>query len=323
LPVCLSIKKKPNAQIFCCACRVWGSKDFCTIKGVALFLLSGGFVVFVFLVLMCLMLLFGAGIFIAIEPDEFAPQGYGRAIYFTIISVTTIGYGDYTLKCTSSRILEFFFVIFGIPLTAVTLTMLGSQFWQCLKVKKPKETDGVIMKNVRKVCSKAPWCGFACVWILALLICAVIFSNMAVDTTRADYLAIQALNNTNYTRCDNFLDKFFSLTIPNTNSTWPYAQSFYFTWVTLTTIGYGDYYQTSDEGITLVCFVAIMGVGYFTLIVSKIGVYVEKCFHKKFKGVLKRMKLDGEYVEKEKKEEAEEPLQDLEVKVQNGDGEDA
>jgi hypothetical protein len=82
------------------------------------------------------------------------------------------------------------------------------------------------------------------------------------------------------------------------------------TWV------YTKYCQTSDSGIALVCFVAIMGVGYYTLIVSKVGGWVEKCFHKKFKRILKRMNMDGDDEEEEKGEER---LQDLEVKVHNGE----
>lgn len=298
-PVCLSLKKKPDYQIFCCGCRVWSRSDYCTRRGLALFLFSGGFIAFTFLILLLCYILFGAGIFLAIEPTAFAGENasYGTAIYFVIITISTIGYGDVSLKCTSSRILEFVYVLFGIPMMAVSVTMIASQFYVCLKLKKAEKGK---VKNLtfycRKFCRRCPWIPFGLVWLALLLISAVIFSNLDVlipedflNPTSAPTLTnVTETNATNTTICDNFLDKFL-LELKAPNSSWTYGESFYFTYVTLSTIGYGDYLQTSPGGRALVCVLAIVGVGYYALIVSKCGTWVDKRFQKRFRRMLGRI----------------------------------
>jgi len=244
--------------------------------------------------------LFGAGIFIAIEPTAFdGPNAaYGTAIYFVIVTLSTIGYGDVTLKCTSSRILEFVYIVFGIPIMAVSVSMIASQLYFCLKLKKADKNRSSV-KNItyycRKFCRNCPWVPFAMVWLALLLISAVVFSNLNVllppeDVIVNDTLALINETHSNETTviCNNFLDKFL-LELKNPNASWTYGESFYFTYVTLSTIGYGDYLQTSPGGRALVCILAIIGVGYYALIVSKCGTWVDRRFQKKFRRLLGRL----------------------------------
>ena len=50
---------------------------------------------------------------------------------------------------------------------------------------------------------------------------------------------------------------------------WTWIQSFYFTIVTLTTVGYGDLHPTSDESRLFASFFILLGVG---VAVSAIGI---------------------------------------------------
>lgn len=61
------------------------------------------------------------------------------------------------------------------------------------------------------------------------------------------------------------------------------------------------------------CILALVGVGYFALIVSKCGAWVEKCFEKRFKTLLKRLKIHKEDKPKEKKEDENDDKEETEL----------
>jgi len=119
------------------------------------------------------------------------------------------------------------------------------------------------------------------------------------------HIRILSLNETLI--CDNFIDIALERINKglNTNGTWTFTESFYFTWVTMASIGYGDYYQTNPEGLVLVCFLGILGVGYFSLVVNKCSRWVEKHVMSAFK-LIRKMTVDLKKVKDDEEEEAEE-----------------
>lgn len=68
--------------------------------------------VIVFALSLVCYLLFGAGIFLAIEPTNFG--NFRNAYYFAVISLTTIGYGDFTLITFEGKAFLIFWGIFGL-----------------------------------------------------------------------------------------------------------------------------------------------------------------------------------------------------------------
>ncbi|GIK84152.1 MAG: hypothetical protein BroJett025_07740 [Patescibacteria group bacterium] len=68
-----------------------------------------------------------------------------------------------------------------------------------------------------------------------------------------------------------------------TEEGWSYFDSFYFTFVTITTVGYGDFHPTTVLSKTFTIFLIFMGVG--------LGLYVITSFSESFRsGRGKRMK---------------------------------
>lgn len=71
---------------------------------------------------------------------------------------------------------------------------------------------------------------------------------------------------------------------------WSYTDSFYFTGVTLTTIGYGDLHPTTDSSKLFTVFFAIAGIGILLVTLTFLGQYFlqrEKEFKEKYKTTLK------------------------------------
>ena len=57
---------------------------------------------------------------------------------------------------------------------------------------------------------------------------------------------------------------------------WTWAQSFYFTVVTTTTVGYGDLYPTTDESRLIASFFILFGVGVLVTAIGYAGSYFIK-----------------------------------------------
>ena len=71
---------------------------------------------------------------------------------------------------------------------------------------------------------------------------------------------------------------------------WSYTDSFYFTGVTLTTIGYGDLHPTTDISKIFTVFFALAGVGIILTILTFLGqhfLHREREFQKKYATVFK------------------------------------
>lgn len=71
---------------------------------------------------------------------------------------------------------------------------------------------------------------------------------------------------------------------------WSYTDSFYFTGVTLTTIGYGDLHPTTDPSKIFTVFFAIAGIGVLLATLTFLGQYFlqrEKEFKEKYRTTLK------------------------------------
>lgn len=107
LALFIGMKVNSKGECFAFDCRCYGKRDFCTRTGLALFVLSGGFIAVLFLFVQLLFTLVFAAVFYVMESETL--YSYDVAFYFSVVSFTTVGYGDFTLRCHGSRLVEFFF----------------------------------------------------------------------------------------------------------------------------------------------------------------------------------------------------------------------
>ena len=103
------------------------------------------------------------------------PQGvvewnYGNAVYFMIISLTTIGYGDISPSTVGGKIFLMFFGALGLAIVAATLGNFTSVFVDYLRDSKAH--IGPLLR--RKGCHPA-FADFVSEWRVALILISIYF----------------------------------------------------------------------------------------------------------------------------------------------------
>ena len=61
------------------------------------------------------------------------------AVWWTVATVTTVGYGDIVPVTDTGKIVAIFFMFFGIGVLAISLSILGTQFYKRRFEKEEKE----------------------------------------------------------------------------------------------------------------------------------------------------------------------------------------
>lgn len=71
---------------------------------------------------------------------------------------------------------------------------------------------------------------------------------------------------------------------------WSWAESFYFSVATLTTVGYGDIHPTSDGSRVFTAFYILVGVGIVVTALTKVGsAYLSKQEHQLSNNIARRI----------------------------------
>ena len=115
-------------------------------------------IIYIFLIFLILYFIFSAAIYYY---DKTSFTSYGDALWFTFVSIFTIGYGDYTVHTTMSRILTIILVIYGSIIIAIFTAIwvnLVSQVTKATVFKEDEEMyeklcnlDSLSEKEVKKI----------------------------------------------------------------------------------------------------------------------------------------------------------------------------
>lgn len=71
---------------------------------------------------------------------------YLDSLYFTVVTSTTIGYGDFVPKTDAGKIFTMFYCFFGIAMVFYFVTLLGRYFLS-KQIKEKLRSGGRITKN--------------------------------------------------------------------------------------------------------------------------------------------------------------------------------
>uniref|UniRef100_A0A7I5E8E8 TWiK family of potassium channels protein 7 n=2 Tax=Haemonchus contortus TaxID=6289 RepID=A0A7I5E8E8_HAECO len=190
---------------------------------------------------------------------------FSTAIFFAVTVVTTIGYGNPVPVTNVGRIVCIMFSLFGIPLTLVTIADLGKFLsehlvWMYGNYLKLKHFLCVRRRGERKerrehVCEHCQRHGIG-------------HDMHVIEEQRIPALLVLAIL-VLYTALGGVL---MSKLEP-----WTFFTSFYWSFITMTTVGFGDLMPRRDEYMYFILLYIILGLAITTMCIDLVGVqYIRK-----------------------------------------------
>lgn len=180
---------------------------------------------------------------------------YLDGLYFSVVSLLTIGFGDYSPKTTAGRIVLFPFVITGFALLANQISLIVS----------------ISSRNTRRYRQQLQALEEATIGDLAAM--------KHVDDGGESYLRAEARRLRRVTASQRSTQDLLSLSLSlstlvafwlttagiyTATDGWTFGDSLYFSYVAFFTIGYGDFSPSSPAGKTVFVFWAMVAVPFVT-----------------------------------------------------------
>jgi len=173
-----------------------------------------------------------------------------KSLYFTVVTLTTCGYGDLSPTTEGGRLFTSVFAIFGISILAVVIGDIGSKIVEAqigtIEEEKKAAESVTLGKRVKKTSNKND-------------VVSMIFSQE--DVLRYIFL---------------FLFLFGIARFLFRDENWTFIETIYYIVITSTTIGYGDDYPISDHERLLAVVYILVAVGVMGEFLGKISGYIIK-----------------------------------------------
>jgi len=209
------------------------------------------------LALMTVFVLVGGGIFYALEggtaiaskTGQIETWDYLNCVYFCVVTLTTIGFGDFYPTTSGSKAFLIIYSLCGLALIGFSVTMLAQKF---IKRAAPHIKARIKAQKQAAASSTADIQAFNPWWDRF----AMFFNHYArMFTAWAVFLVMW----------------FGGAGIFAGIEGWAYTDGIYFCYITLTTIGYGDIVPQTTAGRIIMIFYAFTGFGFLGFILAEVG----------------------------------------------------
>eukprot|EP00592_Proboscia_alata_P029656 CAMPEP_0194443286 /NCGR_PEP_ID=MMETSP0176-20130528/126619_1 /TAXON_ID=216777 /ORGANISM="Proboscia alata, Strain PI-D3" /LENGTH=435 /DNA_ID=CAMNT_0039269511 /DNA_START=263 /DNA_END=1571 /DNA_ORIENTATION=- len=205
-----------------------------------------------------------------------------KSLYFTVVTLTTCGYGDLSPTTEGGRLFTSVFAIFGISILAVVIGDIGSKIVEAqigtIEEEKKAAESVTLGKRVKKTSNKND-------------VVSMIFSQE--DVLRYIFLFLFLFGIARFLFRDEnwtFIETIYYIVITSTtigygddyrrflfrDENWTFIETIYWMVITSTTIGYGDDYPISDHERLLAVVYILVAVGVMGEFLGKISGYIIK-----------------------------------------------
>eukprot|EP01127_Copromyxa_protea_P012139 TRINITY_DN3127_c0_g1_i1.p1 TRINITY_DN3127_c0_g1~~TRINITY_DN3127_c0_g1_i1.p1 ORF type:complete len:376 (+),score=56.84 TRINITY_DN3127_c0_g1_i1:55-1182(+) len=265
---CGGFKGKSDAFYFC-GCRVYDEEDFGTRDGCLNCLMSQGGRTWLLLFSCVFYAVIQGCIMYSLDKEAFdngnftVNNGTGilGAIYFVFMTDASIGYGDVTITPGNhaARIALFLLTHGGLLIMGLSAGSTANAVMNCLD--NDSRTGNFFIDLPLKFIRNHKFFFFVGIYLLLVFVGAALFMWLPNIETDGEF------------------------------TYWDYSDAFYYCWVTLSTVGYGDFVHKSLSGRFLSVVYATVGIGFLGLIMNKASTYLEEKFDKILR---KRLKHKGQ-----------------------------
>jgi len=180
------------------------------------------------------------------------PFTYLNCIYFCVVILSTVGYGDMSPVTLGGRIFFVFYALIGIAITGTAVTLLAKMIIDhAVKVGQNIEKQRIKLLSKLKRGAPTPSNSFF-VW------------KMIKDQAAKRVTLIATIIVLIFTWL-------ISALLMTRTEKWDYGTAVYFCFVSMTTIGLGDYVPQTPGGRAVTCIMIIIGIGVLAIIIGEVG----------------------------------------------------